>query len=71
MNTVKSTLCVPMVTRVLQLGVVVWFLLIFLYIKSLGDSVYIVEGLENDTDCQCRNYKVSYMYHTSEWGIIE
>lgn len=56
LNTIKTTLCVPIVSQILKLVVVIWFLLVHIYIESLGNSVYQVQGLRNDTDCQCRNY---------------
>ncbi|XKL67398.1 hypothetical protein PGB90_002889 [Kerria lacca] len=56
-NTIKSTLCLPIVTRILQLSIVIWFILIFVYLKSLGNSVYTVQHLTDDRDCRCTVYR--------------
>ncbi|KAK7580290.1 hypothetical protein V9T40_000919 [Parthenolecanium corni] len=56
-NSIKSTLCIPMITRIFQFAVLIWFVLIFLYVKSLGNSVYKVQGLSQDKDCHCNIYR--------------
>lgn len=63
-SSIKSSLIFPVFPWTLHLIVIVWSVLIGVYLYTLGDSIYKVVGLANDSQCICQN---NYYTHDGQW----